>query len=77
MGRCSPLFSPGGRIAVDRAKGWTRQLRITPLSVRTYFVAKLITAYVIALPTLAALYLAGASVGGLVVFFALFGGAWG
>jgi len=111
---------PGARIAVDRARGWTRQLRITPLPVRTYFVARVLTAYVVALPTLIVLYLAGASlgvhlsagqylemtgwlllglapivvigiilghllasdalapaVGGVVVFFALFGGAWG
>jgi ABC-2 type transport system permease protein len=114
------VFSPGGRIAIDRARGWTRQLRITPLSARTYFVCKALTAYLIALPSLLLLYLAGVSlgvhlsagqwlemtglllvglvpfvimavivghlisadavapaVGGLVVFFALFGGAWG
>jgi len=111
---------PGARIAVDRARGWTRQLRITPLSARVYFIARVLTAYVVALPSLIMLYLAGASlgvhlsagqylemtgwlvlglapivvigiilghlltsdslapaVGGVVVFFALFGGAWG
>jgi ABC-2 type transport system permease protein len=111
---------PGARIAVDRARGWTRQLRITPLTVRAYFTARVLTAYVVALPSLIVLYLAGASlgvhlsagqylemtgwlllglapivvigimlghlltsdalapaVGGVVVFFALFGGAWG
>jgi ABC-2 type transport system permease protein len=112
--------SPGARIAIDRARGWTRQLRITPLPVRSYFIGKVLTAYVVAVPSLIGLYLAGASlgvhlsatqylemsgllllglapivltgiilghllagdplapaVGGVVVFFALFGGAWG
>jgi ABC-2 type transport system permease protein len=57
------VFSPGARIAVDRGLGWTRQVRITPLRARTYFVAKAATAYLVALPTLALLYVAGASLG--------------
>lgn len=114
------VFSPGGRIALDRAKGWTRQMRITPLRVRTYVLSKVLTAYLVALPSLGLLYLAGVTLGvrlgagqwlemtalllvglapfvvmgiavghllkadtvmpvnaGLVLFFALFGGAWG
>lgn len=114
------VLSVGGRIAIDRGRGWTRQLRVTPLSVGTYFVAKVLAAYAIALPTLLLLYIAGATlgvglgtmqwfqltalllvgllpfvvlaiavghvlmadavlpaVGGLAVFFGLFGGAWG
>ena len=55
--------TPGGRIALERAKGWIRQLRITPLRARTEVVAKVLTAYLIVLPTLALLYLAGASLG--------------
>jgi ABC-2 type transport system permease protein len=112
--------SPGARIAADRSTGWTRQLRITPLRVRTYFAAKVLTAYLVAIPSLILLGLAGASlgvrlgaaqwlemtgllllglvpfvvmgvivghlitvdalapaIGGLVVLFALFGGAYG
>jgi ABC-2 type transport system permease protein len=57
------VFSPGSRIAVDRASGWTRQLRITPLRARTYFLAKVLTAYVVVLPTLAVVYLAGTALG--------------
>ncbi len=30
-------MSAGARIAADRETGWTRQLRISPLPVRTYF----------------------------------------
>jgi ABC-2 type transport system permease protein len=57
------VFSPGARIAADRATGWTRQMRITPLRVPAYFAAKALTAYLIALPSLAVLYLAGTSLG--------------
>jgi len=55
--------SPGARIARDRSGGWTRQLRITPLRARTDVAAKVLTAYLVALPSLALLYLAGASLG--------------
>lgn len=54
---------PGARIALDRSKGWTRQLRITPLRTRTYFVSKLLAAYLVALVSLVALFLAGTSFG--------------
>lgn len=57
------VFSLAGRIAIDRARGWTRQLRITPLPVRRYYASKAASAYVIALPTLLLLFLAGASLG--------------
>lgn len=112
--------APGARIAADRATGWTRQLRTTPLPLGAYFGAKVLVAYLVALPTLLLLYLAGTAlgvhlapgqwlemtglllvglapfvvmgivaghlirvetlpvaVGGLVVVFALFGGAFG
>jgi ABC-2 type transport system permease protein len=63
FGTMSSMLSCGGRIAAERAVGWNRQLRITPLSPRTYFRAKVLTAYMMALLSLAALYLAGASLG--------------
>jgi len=112
--------SPGARIAADRSKGWHRQARITPLQASTELVSKVVSAYLMVLPTLALLYLAGTALGvrlspaqwlemtglllvglapfvvmgfilgyvvpidsmplamgGLVVLFALFGGAWG
>ncbi|HUJ65405.1 MAG TPA: ABC transporter permease [Acidimicrobiales bacterium] len=56
-------INPGARIARDRANGWVRALRITPLRVRTEFAAKVITAYLVALLTVALLYLAGALFG--------------
>ena len=53
----------GARISRDRATGWLRQVRITPLRARTDFTAKVVSAYLLALPTLVLLLLAGASLG--------------
>ncbi len=57
------VVSPGARIARDRSRGWTRQMMITPLRAWTDVAAKVVTAYLVALPTLLLLYLAGASLG--------------
>lgn len=57
------VVGPGARIARDRAGGWTRQLRIAPLRARTDLAAKAVAAYLLALPTLGLLYLAGAVLG--------------
>ena len=54
---------PGARVSRDRATGWMRQVRITPLRARTEFTAKVASAYLLALPTLVLLFLAGASLG--------------
>jgi ABC-2 type transport system permease protein len=55
--------SPGARIARDRSVGWTRQQRLTPLRARTDIAAKVLTAYLIALPSVVLVFLAGASLG--------------
>ena len=55
--------APGAHIARDRERGWTRHTRTTPLRADTYFVSKVVTAYLVAIPTLVLLYLAGASLG--------------
>lgn len=55
--------SGGARIAAERAVGWTRQLRITPLPVRTYFRTKVLTAYAMSLVSIVLLYVAGVSYG--------------
>jgi ABC-2 type transport system permease protein len=57
------VTAPGARIARDRATGWTRQMMITPLRARTEVTAKVLTMYLMALPTLVLLFLAGASLG--------------
>jgi ABC-2 type transport system permease protein len=63
FGSMSAVLSCGGRIAAERAVGWNRQLRITPLSPRAYFRVKVITGYMMASLTLLALYAAGTSLG--------------
>ena len=39
------MIAGGARIAAERSVGWHRQLRVTPLPVRTYFAAKVLTGY--------------------------------
>ena len=53
----------GARIARDRAGGWARHTRTTPLRAGTYFASKVVTAYLVAIPALVLLYLARASLG--------------
>lgn len=53
VGTMIAVVSSGARIAADRSAGWTRQLRITPLSVRTYFGAKLLCGFLMALLSIA------------------------
>ncbi len=57
------VVSPGARVAADRSRGWTRQLRITPLRARTDLTAKVASAYLMALPTVVLVLLAGATLG--------------
>ena len=63
FGAMMALISSGARIASERTDGWTRQLRVTPLSTRAYFRAKLLTGYAMALLTLVVLYASGVSLG--------------
>jgi ABC-2 type transport system permease protein len=57
------LVSTGARIASERTDGWTRQLRLTPLSARAYLTAKVLTGYAMAGLTMAVLYSAGVVLG--------------
>ncbi len=63
FGTMTGMVSSGARIALERSVGWTRQLRVTPLTPRGYFRAKLTTSYAMAGLTIALLYLAGLSLG--------------
>jgi ABC-2 type transport system permease protein len=63
FGTMMAMVSTGARIAGERQVGWTRQLRITPLSPRAYIRAKIVTAYASAGASVAALYLCGAVLG--------------
>jgi ABC-2 type transport system permease protein len=63
FGTMNAMLSSGARIAAERQVGWNRQLRITPLSSRTYFRTKVLTGYAMALVTILLLYAAGYSLG--------------
>jgi ABC-2 type transport system permease protein len=63
FGTMVALISAGARIATERTEGWTRQLRVTPLSGHAYLRAKVITGYAMALLTMALLYSAGLVLG--------------
>jgi ABC-2 type transport system permease protein len=62
-GTMAAVIAGGARIAAERAVGWNRQLRLTPLPVRTYFATKVLTGYVMAAASIALLYAAGSSMG--------------
>ncbi len=62
-GSMSAVMSSGARVAQERQIGWTRQLRVTPLRPRTYFAAKVVSGYLMALFSMAVLSLAATSVG--------------
>ena len=58
FGSMNAMLATGARIAAERQVGWNRQLRTTPLSTRTYFRAKVLTAYLVAIGALLLLALA-------------------
>jgi ABC-2 type transport system permease protein len=62
-GGMTAVISTGGNIANERQLGWTRQIRITPLPRLVYFQTKVLCGYLMAVLTLAVLYVAGAIVG--------------
>jgi ABC-2 type transport system permease protein len=63
FGTMNAVLSTGARIAGERSVGWNRQLRLTPLSPRSYFRVKVLTAYLTAATTMALLFAAGAALG--------------
>jgi ABC-2 type transport system permease protein len=63
FGAMNAMLAIGGRIAAERTAGWNRQLRLTPLTTRNYFRAKVLTGYLTALSTILLLYIAGAALG--------------
>jgi ABC-2 type transport system permease protein len=67
----SAVISAGAVISAERSVGWTRQLRLTPLTTRGYFGAKLACGFLRALFTLVLLGLAGTAFG-----VRLSAGAW-
>jgi ABC-2 type transport system permease protein len=55
--------SGGAMVSIERAQGWSRQLRITPLSPVAYVAAKMLTAMVLGAASVAAVYLVGVATG--------------
>ena len=62
-GSMTAIVGGGARIAVERSVNWHRQLRITPMSARTYFSAKVIGCYTLASLSIGLLYAAGMAMG--------------
>jgi len=62
-GAVTGVVAAGSRISAERDAGWNRHLRLTALRPFGYFTTKTVTAYLVALPTLVALYAAGAADG--------------
>ncbi len=62
-GTMAAVVAGGARIAAERAVGWNRQLRLTPLTTTGYIGTKVLTGYTMALASIVLLYSAGASMG--------------
>lgn len=63
FGAMGAVIAGGARISVDRATGWNRQLRLSPLKPAVYLGTKLIVGYLTAGLTIVVLYIAGISFG--------------
>jgi ABC-2 type transport system permease protein len=61
FGVMSATFFMGGRIAGERAIGWNRQLRLTALTGWQYVASKVVVGFALGLPSLAIVYLLGAT----------------
>jgi ABC-2 type transport system permease protein len=59
------LNAGGTRLAAERASGWTRQLRVTPLPSWSYVTTKIVASMVIVLPVISMVELTGALLGGV------------
>jgi ABC-2 type transport system permease protein len=55
--------SGGATVSIERAAGWSRLLRVTPLRPAAYVAVKLVTSLVLALCAIGAVYLAGLATG--------------
>jgi ABC-2 type transport system permease protein len=63
VGTMIAVIASGARIAAERSAGWTRQMRITPLTAGDYFGAKVVSGFLMALLTIALVCLSGVAVG--------------
>jgi ABC-2 type transport system permease protein len=63
VGTMIAVISSGARIAVDRSAGWTRQLRITPLTAGDYLGARVACGFLMALLVIVLVSLSGTALG--------------
>lgn len=66
------LTAGGGRLAAERASGWARQLRVTPIPPWSFVVVKTTTSMLVMIPVLGLVELVAASYGGVDLGF----GTW-
>src|SRR5262245_3090561 len=62
-GAMTACVSGGSMVAVERALGWSRQLRLTPLRPPAYIAIKILTAMVLSLISVVVLFVLGAATG--------------
>jgi ABC-2 type transport system permease protein len=55
--------SGGAMVSIERSAGWSRQLRLTPLSPAAYIAIKMLTALVLGLSSMTAVYIVGGITG--------------
>src|SRR5690242_9136906 len=53
------LPGSGARIAVERTKGWTRQLALSPMRPRTYLLVKVAATSMLTIPVIGSILLVG------------------
>lgn len=63
VGTMIAVISTGARISVDRSGGWTRQLRLTPLTAGDYLGARAACGFVMALLVIVLVSLSGTALG--------------
>jgi len=63
VGTMIAVISTGARISVDRSAGWTRQLRLTPLTAGDYLGARAACGFVMALLVIVLVSLSGTALG--------------
>jgi ABC-2 type transport system permease protein len=63
VGTMIAVISTGARICVDRSAGWTRQLRLTPLTAGDYVGARVACGFLMALLVIALVSLSGTALG--------------
>ncbi|MEV7325828.1 ABC transporter permease [Streptomyces sp. NPDC093970] len=64
-GAVGSALNTGGGVAEDRASGWLRQLRVTPMTPRQVVLGRALTGSVTVLPTIVAVLAAGGLVNGV------------